>query len=117
MPLWLSILPPLVAIVMALILKEVLSSLFLGILTGTFIMALYAGQGPAEALLGGTLRVVDTYMTGSIFDADHVKIIVFTLLIGGMVRIITINRGMQGVVNWLSKKAKTARSGLFYSLD
>lgn len=111
MPLWLSILPPLVAIVMALILKEVLSSLFLGILTGTFIMALYAGQGPAEALLGGTLRVVDTYMTGSIFDADHVKIIVFTLLIGGMVRIITINRGMQGVVNWLSKKAKTARSG------
>ena len=111
MPLWLSILPPLVAIIMALILKEVFSSLFLGILTGTFIMALYTGQGPAEALLDGTLRVADTYMVGALFDADHVKIIVFTLLIGGMVRIISVNGGMQGVVNWLSKKAKTARSG------
>ena len=111
MPLWMSILPPLVAIVMALLIKEVLSSLFLGILSGTFIMALYAGNGPGEALFGGIMRVIDTYIVGSVFDADHVKIIVFTILIGGMVRIITVNGGMQGVVNWLSKKAKTARSG------
>ena len=111
MPLWMSMLPPLVAIVMALIVKEVLSSLFVGILTGAFIMALYAGNSPAAALGGGVLRVVDTYIVGSLFDADHVKIIVFTLLIGGMVRIITVNGGMQGIVNWLSRKAKTARSG------
>lgn len=111
MPLWMSILPPLIAIVMALLIKEVLSSLFLGILSGTFIMALYAGSGPGEALFGGIMRVVDTYIVGSVFDLDHVKIIVFTILIGGMVRIITVNGGMQGVVNWLSKKAKTARSG------
>ena len=111
MPLWMSVLPPLVAIVMALLIKEVISSLFLGILTGTFIMALYAGQGPVSALGGGLLRVVDTYVVGSLFDADHVLIIVFTLLIGGMVRIITVNGGMQGVVNWLSRRAKGPRSG------
>ena len=111
MPLWLSVLPPVVAIVMALIIKEVLSSLFVGILTGTFIMALYAGQGPAESLFGGVLRVVDTYIVGALYDADHVRIIVFTLLIGGMVRVITVNGGMRGVVNWLSRKAKSARSG------
>ena len=111
MPAWLSILPPLVAIVMALLVKEVLSSLFVGVLSGAFIMALYAGNGPAEALGSGLLRVVDTYIVGSVFDADHVKIIVFTLLIGGMVRIITVNGGMQGIVNWLSRKAKSARSG------
>lgn len=111
MPLWMSVLPPLVAIVMALMIKEVLSSLFVGVLSGAFIMALYAGHSPAEALGGGLLRVVDTYIVGSVFDADHVKIIVFTLLIGGMVRIITVNGGMQGIVNWLSRKAKSARSG------
>ena len=111
MPLWMSILPPLVAIVMALLIKEVLSSLFLGILSGTFIMALYAGNGPGEALFGGIMRVVDTYIVGSVFDSDHVKIIVFTILIGGMVRVISVNGGMRGVVNWLSKRAKTARSG------
>ena len=111
MPLWMSILPPLVAIVMALLIKEVISSLFVGILTGTFLMALYGGASPASALGGGLLRVVDTYVVGSLFDADHVTIIVFTLLIGGMVRIITANGGMQGVVNWLSKRAKGPRSG------
>ena len=111
MPLWLSVLPPLVAIVMALLIKEVISSLFLGILTGTFIMALYAGQSPALALGGGVLRVVDTYVAGSLFDADHVLIIIFTMLIGGMVRIITVNGGMQDVVNWLSRRAKGPRSG------
>ena len=111
MPLWMSILPPLVAIVMALLIKEVISSLFVGILTGTFLMALYGGASPASALGGGLLRVVDTYVVGSLFDADHVMIIVFTLIIGGMVRIITANGGMQGVVNWLSRRAHGPRSG------
>ena len=111
MPLWMSILPPLVAIVMALLIKEVISSLFVGILTGTFLMTYYGGASPAAALGGGLLRVVDTYVVGSLFDADHVTIIVFTLIIGGMVRIITANGGMQGVVNWLSKRARGPRSG------
>ena len=111
MPLWMSILPPLVAIVMALLIKEVISSLFVGILTGTLLMALYGGASPASALGGGLLRVVDTYVVGSLFDADHVMIIVFTLIIGGMVRIITANGGMQGVVNWLSRRARGPRSG------
>ena len=111
MPLWMSVLPPLVAIVMALLIKEVISSLFVGILTGTFLMALYGGASPASALGGGVLRVVDTYVVGSLFNADHVTIIVFTLIIGGMVRIITANGGMQGVVNWLSRRARGPRSG------
>jgi len=111
MPLWMSILPPMVAIVMALLIKEVISSLFVGVLTGTFLMAYFGGASPASALGGGLLRVVDTYIVGSLFDADHVRIIVFTLIIGGMVRIITANGGMQGVVNWLSRRARGPRSG------
>ena len=111
MPLWMSILPPLVAIVMALLLREVVSSLFFGILTGAVLMAYYGGCGPFEALGSGLLRVVDTYIVGSLYDADHVKIIVFTLLIGGMVKVITVNGGMRGIVNRLSRRAKGSRSG------
>lgn len=111
MPLWLSVLPPIIAIVIALFLKEVISALFLGVLSGTFIMALFNGQEPGTALGSGLLRVVDTYITGSLFDFDHVTIIVFTLTIGGMVKIISANRGMQGIVNWLLRRAKGPRSG------
>ncbi len=113
MPLWLSIMPPLVAVIMVLLFKEVLSSLFLGILSGTFIMALYAGNSPAESLVGGVLKVADTYMAGSLFDADHVKIVIFTFFIGGMVRVVTVNGGMKAVVNRLAKRAKTSRSAQF----
>jgi len=111
MPLWLSILPPLIAIVMALLLKEVISALFFGVLSGTFIMALYSGQEPGTALGSGLLRVMDTYVVGSIFDIDHAMIIVFTLTIGGMVKIISANGGMQGIVNWLLRRANGPRSG------
>ena len=111
MPPWMSILPPLIAIVMALLLKEVLSALFLGVLSGTILMALFSGHAPVEALGGGLLRVVDTYIVGSLTDLDHVRIIVFTLLIGGMVRIISANGGMRGIVNWLLRRAQGPRSG------
>ena len=111
MPLWLSVLPPLIAIVMALLLKEVISALFIGILSGTFLMALFSGQEPGTALGSGLIRVVDTYIVGSLFDSDHVTIIVFTLTIGGMVKIISANGGMQGIVNWLLRRAKGPRSG------
>lgn len=111
MPLWLSILPPLIAIVMALLLKEVISALFLGVLSGTFIMALFDGKEPGTALGSGLLRVMDTYIVGSIYDLDHVMIIVFTLTIGGMVKIISANGGMQGIVNWLLRRAHGPRSG------
>ena len=111
MPLWLSVLPPVIAIAMALLLKEVISALFLGVLSGTFLMALYGGQEPGTALGSGLLKVVDTYIVGSLFDSDHVTIIVFTLTIGGMVKIISANGGMQGIVNWLLRRAKGPRSG------
>lgn len=113
MPLWLSILPPLIAIVMALVLKEVISALFLGVLSGTFIMALFDGKEPGTALGSGLLRVMDTYIVGSIYDLDHVMIIVFTLTIGGMVKIISANGGMQGIVHWLLRRAHGPRSGQF----
>lgn len=113
MPLWLSILPPLIAIAVALILKEVISALFLGVLSGTFIMALFDGKEPGTALGSGLLRVMDTYIVGSIYDLDHVMIIVFTLTIGGMVKIISANGGMQGIVHWLLRRAHGPRSGQF----
>lgn len=112
MPAWLSIVPPLVAIVLALIIKEVLSSLFVGILVGAFFLALYSGHTIAGALGTGLLRVADTYVVGALADPDHITIIVFTLFIGAMVRLMSENGAMRGLVKWLSRKADTPRKGL-----
>nr|NQU94344.1 Na+/H+ antiporter NhaC family protein [Bacteroidota bacterium] len=110
-PLWLSVFPPLIAIIMALVFKEVYSALFFGIFIGTFIIFFYQGQAFFESLFNGFLAVIDTYILHALNDTDHLSIIIFSMMIGGMVGIITKNGGMKGVVNYLSRFAGNARSG------
>lgn len=110
-PLWLSILPPLIAIVMAFLIKEVYSSLFTGILVAATIIAYYNGANAFLAIFVGILDIVDTYVITTISDSGHTSVIVFLMLIGATVAIVSLNGGMKGLVGWLSKHAKTPRSG------
>ncbi len=112
-PLWLSILPPLVAIVMALLFKEVFSALFIGLFTGTLIIFSYKGTSIFIAFFKAIFAIADTYIINSVHDSGHISIIVFSMLIGAMVTLISRNGGMQGIVNILSRYANTARSGQF----
>ena len=108
-PLWLSILPPLIAIILALWLKEVIISLVLGIFLGAAVLGLYT-----EGLFGiltAFVHVLDSYIINSLNDWGHLSIILFTLIIGGMVAVISKNGGMQGVVNIITKKAHNAKNG------
>ncbi|MCX2740454.1 Na+/H+ antiporter NhaC family protein [Pontibacter anaerobius] len=105
-PMWLSILPPLIAIVLALIFREVLLALFAGIWIGGFVI-----YGLSfKSIFTGLLAVGDTYLMEALTDGDHVSVIIFSMLIGGMVAIISKNGGMAGVVNLLSRYAKSAKS-------
>lgn len=112
-PLWFSIIPPLIAILFALIFKEVYSALFIGILIGTTTIYLHQGANFFIAIFKGIFAIPDTYVLHSLTKTEHISIIVFSMLIGGMVSIITKNGGMKGVVNVLSKHARNARSGQF----
>lgn len=112
-PLWMSILPPLIAILMALVFKEVFSALFTGLLVGTTIIYFYAGNNVIIAFFKGIFAISEEYIIEALFDTGHLSIIVFSMMIGGMVNLITRNGGMKGVVNRLSKYAKTSQSGQF----
>lgn len=107
-PAWLSIFPPLLAIFLALVLRQVIVSLSLGIFSGAFI---YYGFDPITALL----RFADTLMINVLIDKDHMFIIVFTLLIGGVVGVISANGGTTGLAMQITKLAKTPRSGMLSS--
>ncbi len=108
-PLWMSILPPLIAIFLALIFKEVVFSLVSGIFAGAAIMGFYA-KG-VIGIFTGFFSIIDTYLINSLNDAGHLSVIVFSIIIGGIVAIISRNGGMQGIVNRVSKFANTARNG------
>ncbi|MFQ5525587.1 MAG: Na+/H+ antiporter NhaC family protein [Thermoanaerobaculia bacterium] len=103
-PGWLSILPPLVAIALALIFKDVLLSLFLGIFFG----ALFLNDwNPITAFA----RAIDQFVAPSLGDSGNASIIIFTTLLGGMVGVISKSGGTQGLVDSLAKYATNARRG------
>jgi len=108
MPLWLSIIPPLVVILLAFISREVISSLTIGIISGIGIMEYYTDGG---AVLSAFPRLIDTYLVDSLANEDHIAVIIFSTLIGGMVAVISKNGGMAAVVQKLAKRASTPRSG------
>lgn len=105
-PLWLSILPPLIAIIIALLYKEVILALFLGLFSGAFI---YNGLQFNNIFIA-LMNVVDKYILNAVSDTDHMAIILFSLMIGGMVALISRNGGMMGIVNLFSKWANSARN-------
>jgi Na+/H+ antiporter NhaC len=104
----LTILPPLVAIALALIFKDVVIALFIGIFTGAvFINRL--------DVLTAFFNVVDKYVIEAISDKDRASIIVFTLMLGGMVGIINKSGGVKGIVDSLSRKVTSDRGTQFYT--
>ncbi len=108
-PLALSIIPPLLAILLALVFKEVILSLFVGIFSGAFIVGGLRFEAPLF-YLESMWMVLQKYILDALTDSGHLSIILVSLLIGGMVAIISRNGGMAGVVSRLSKYAKNDTS-------
>lgn len=109
LPLWLSILPPLIAIALALIFREVITSLLVGIFSGAAILHVYISG--VMGIGKGLLAVLDTYLLNALADSSHLSVILFSMLIGALVAVISKNGGMQGVVNGVAKYANNAKSG------
>lgn len=110
-PLWLSIIPPLIAIMIALLIREVYSALFAGIWVGAGIIYFYKGASIFVAIFQGLLAILDTYILQSLNNSGHLSIILFSMIIAATVSLISKNGGMKGVVNRLSRFATSPRSG------
>jgi Na+/H+ antiporter NhaC len=111
-PLAWSIWPPLLAILIALLFREVYSALLAGILLGGWVIGGYQ-YGLISGLWFAIRQFADTYLIGALSEPDHQAIIVFSMLIGAMVAVISRNGGMQGVVNILARRAQNPQSGQF----
>lgn len=101
---WFSILPPLLAIVLALVLREVVTALFAGVWLGALAVG---GFNP----ITGTGRFIDQFVVPAVADGDHAAIMVFTLLLGAMVGLISRNGGTRGIVDAVAPFANTPRRG------
>ena len=102
---WISILPPFVAILLALTLRQVIPALFAGVWLGAWAINGFSLAG----LWFGLLQAFQVHILTAFSDPDRGAIILFSLMIGGTVGIISRNGGMQGIVNRIVTWADTAR--------
>ena len=100
---WLTLLPPLMAIIFAVWKKEVILSLIIAIFTSELLLT---GYQPAHAFIDTLERIT------SVFNSDgNTRILIFSLLIGALLMMVRHSGGVAAFVVWLVSKgvAKTPR--------
>lgn len=92
---WLSLLPPLLAIIIAMWKREVILALLTAILTAEILLA---GWHPGTGFLHAIDRISGVFAT-----ADNVRILLFSLLIGALLALIRHSGGVSAFVRYLLK--------------
>lgn len=95
-----SLVPPVVAIVLALLTKEVYSSLFIGILVGGLFYSGFTFEGTMMHILQGGFVTV-------LADAYNVGILIFLVILGGMVCLMNAAGGSRAFGQWAGQKIKS----------
>lgn len=101
---WWSLVPPVVAILLAFITKEVYVSLFCGVLLGALFTSGFQPWGTFETLF--------TTMTGSM----NLNIIIFDVLLGMIIVLMSQSGGSAAYGDWASRKIKSKRASLFATM-
>jgi len=105
--LW-GIIPPLLTILLAFLTKDVVVSLFLGILSGAMIIA---GGNPFIALM----KLTDL-LAGSLADGWNIRIFLFCGLLGGLVGMLTKTGAAGSFGRWASSRLKNGRGSQLMTL-
>jgi len=108
-PGFIAIVPPLVAILFALLVREMIVALFIGIFIGVTIIYDYN-------VFKGFLYTLSEYLVETVTNQEHATIILFTLLFGGMIGVISKNGGMNGIAMSVSKYANSRRKAQLATL-
>ncbi len=121
---WASLIPPVLAILLAIVTRRVLTSLFLGIAVGAGMLAWtesYSTTGDSPAADPGFWSwivltanyVCERFLWPTLTDEFNLRVLWFVIFMGGMVGVIHRCGGMHGIVNLLAPFAKSSRGGQF----
>ncbi len=101
-----ALVPSLVAIILALVTKEVYSSLFIGIVVG----GIFAANGNFEKSI---LHVFNDGIVASVADSYHVGILIFLIILGAIVAMMNKAGGSAAFGAWAEKHIKTRTGAQF----
>lgn len=105
---WWTVLPPLIAIILAFITKNVVISLFIGVITGTYLISL-TQYGAFKSFSNSFLLFIEQALH-SLADPWNAGIVLQVLTIGGLIALVSKMGGAKAVAQALSAKAKSPKS-------
>lgn len=107
---WISLIPPILAVILAIVSKNVIISLFSGVYVGVLILA---GGNPLEA----TLNTIGNYLFPTVADSYNAAVLVLLFFIGGFVALMEKSGGgaalAANAVKYINSKAKAQLSAWF----
>ncbi len=105
LPAWVSIIPPFLAILLAFLVKDVFIALFLGVFSGALLISNFNPFRAFDYIFNDLLiRVVGA--------GGHIRIIIFTLSMGGLILLMRKSGGIQDLVNRVTGRISTPRRGM-----
>lgn len=130
---WWSLVPPLLTIVLAISTKRVVPALLLGIVAGSLIFhfvpqavatksaeEMAAATSASESTVPTTtidqtkawiVDLFEGHLWHNLADGDHLRVLIFTVLLGMQISLIHACGGMEAIVTWLAPLARGRRSG------
>lgn len=100
---WLRLAPPVIAIVLAIIVKDVNVALILATVAGAALLAGFSFEDWVDRIC--------SIFTQQIADADHASVILFTVLLGAMIGLMNDSGGTKAVIDRISGFARTRQRG------
>ncbi len=99
---FLSVVPPLLTIILAIITKEVLLSLFIGVLGGCLIIANWTPLGSFEKMI----EIILAKLT----DPWNMQVIIIVILLGGLIGLLTISGGSKAFADFIATKIHSRKA-------
>ncbi|MCF6412040.1 Na+/H+ antiporter NhaC family protein [Pseudalkalibacillus salsuginis] len=100
---WLSLLPPLAAIILAMWTKQVIPSLLIGLWLGSLLLT--------QSLFGSIGKTID-YIVGVLSDSGNLNVLLFLYIFSGLVALIQLSGGIQAFTQLADKYITSARKTL-----
>lgn len=106
---WYSVVPPLFAVTLALVTGKVVLSLALSVVVGGLLIHIPQAPGLISSW-GRGIAGAPILVWNSASDTTNLQILLFVVFIMAAISVMILSGGLQGIVNWLAKYARSARS-------
>ena len=100
---WVSLLPFLVVIPIAVLARQVQPGLFMGLILGSYLV---------QPDLFGGIKTLIAYLVDNLVKTNNIRIIIFLYVFAGLIGLTKMTGGITGFVNFVGRKIKTERAAM-----